>query len=321
MIRLLPLTVIACALAATAARAEVIVLTTGETIKAPIASQNDEQVIVQHPILGQLTVPRAGIASIAPDPAPAEVGEPAQAAVVVPPTPPAEPAEPEAAPPPAGFFDGWSSKLEIGFTFNDGNTENADLLVSFVSVKETETDRWKADTSYFLAFDSGDRTDNKFTAGLLKDWLIPDSKWFYWAKARYDYDEFKSWNQRVAASAGLGYHLIQEDDMTLDLRAGLGAAREFGSNDKNVKLEAPLGFDWDWKLTEQQSVGVEGWAYPDLTDLPEARYTLDVFWQVKLDFQKGLAFKLGLFDEYETQVDPGDEHNDIRIYGSLVYEF
>jgi putative salt-induced outer membrane protein YdiY len=299
---------------ALSAGADTVTLTTGETLSGSLVSQNDAQVVVQHPVLGKLTIPRASVASVVvqakPDP-----------------TPPTEAVAPQPEPTPEpvveeeGFFAGWSSKLEIGFNIRTGNTESTDGRVRFGSSKENDHHRWKADAAYYIAFDDGDKTDHEATAGLLKDWLFPGSKWFWWAKGRGDYDEFQSWDYRLTGGGGLGYHLVEEEKLTIDLRAGMGLAREFGSDDEDIHPEAQLGIEGEWQIDDRQSIVADTWVYPDVGDLGEYRITSSAAWQFKVDMKRGLSFKLGLENEYESEVEYGDDHNDLKVFGAMVLEF
>jgi len=317
-----------CVAGTTAAHAETLTLTTGETIKGTIVSQDDAQVVVQHPMFGQLTVPRESIVAIVAEPAEGEAAPdvPAESEAVagVVAEPPEEPTpEPELKPEsePTGFFAGWSNRLEIGFNVSEGNTENSDFRVGFGSTKENDRHRWKADASYYLEFDEGDRTDHAATAGLLKDWLYPDSRWFWYALGRVDFDEFEAWDWRTFAGGGVGYHLVQEESLTIDLRGGAGLLREFGSEDDNLRPEGQLGIEGEWRIDDRQSIVADAWFYPDLGDLGEYRTTASAAWQIKIDARRGMSLKLGVENEYESEVDPGNEKNDFKAFGAFVFEF
>jgi len=313
------MTMVVVAAVALSAGADTITLTTGEVLSGTVVSQDDANVVLQHPVLGTLTIARTSVTSVVVTPQ----GDQPPAEAVTPETTPAPaPApEPEAEPEPTGFFAGWSSRLEIGFNLRTGNTESADGRLKFASEKETQRDRWKADASYYIGLNNGQKTDHEATAGLLKDWLIPDSRWFWWAKGRGDYDEFESWDYRLSGGGGLGYHLIQEEKFTVDLRAGMGLSREFGSEDEDIHPEAQLGIEGEWKIDERQSLVGDTWVYPDVGDLGEYRITSSAAWQMKIDMKRAIAFKLGLENEYESDVRDGDDHNDLRVFGGLIFEF
>ena len=293
-------------------QAEVITLTSGEVLKAPIAGQTDQAVTFQHPILGELTVPRTSIASIAADPEQAAqpAGEPE------PKVPPVE-NQPER----GGLFIGWKGQLEAGFSATRGNSETSNVRVVFKAKKESELHRWNADTGYYLSRDHDNTTKNEFTAGLLKDWLQPDSPWFYFAQGRYDYDEFEAWEQRVSGSAGVGYQWIKNDKLDVLFRAGLGGTKELGDQANDLHPEAILGGELAWKITDNQSLEASTYYLPDLGDWPQSRIRSAVGWKIRIDQLDGLSVKLGLENEYETETEDDSKHNDLKLFSALVFEF
>ena len=44
-------------------------------------------------------------------------------------------------------------------------------------------------------------------------------------------------------------------------------------------------------------------------------------WSVRLTQANALNLKLGFSNEYESDIDPGDEHNDLRYYMALGLDF
>jgi putative salt-induced outer membrane protein YdiY len=303
------------------AQPAVIDMTTGERVIGTIIDQNQEVYIVEHATFGRLVVPRTQVKSVVesttaqPTPAPQAAAQPLPA--TEPPQPPA-PVQPE---PRVRLIPQWDSQFEAGFNAQSGNSEELDIRLAFTTEHETQADRWKADARYYRAQSDGDLTDNEFTAGLMKEWLLPESKWLYYAKGRYDYDEFEAWDHRISAGGGLGYEWIDSDKLDVTLFAGAGAVKEFGSDDDELRPEGQLGIEVDWKLFDNQSLLGSNWFYPDLGDLGEFRNVSSVAWSVELDRMRGLSFKLGLENEYESEVDPDTEHNDLRVFGAMVLDF
>lgn len=307
---------------ATVAMADQVELSSGDVLTGTVVEQSDEQVVLEHPVLGTLTVPAAHVAAVTIAP-PAEDA----AAPVEPPaegdTAQAEAAEPvEVIPPsPPGFFEAWDLSLAVGFSGSSGNSDTNAFNAQFKALKEDETDRWLFDAGYFFGSDSGDRTRNEFTAELTKDWLMPDSPWFYFAKAGYQYDEFMSWESRISGFGGVGYTFIKEDDIEIVGRLGAGLTQELGG-EENLTPEGLIGGSiLRWHITENQNLTASTTLYPALDDWGEYRVTSAVEWTIKLDHADGLSLKLGLANEYETEVAPGDDHNDLKYYGALVLDF
>ncbi|MEM7228683.1 MAG: DUF481 domain-containing protein [Planctomycetota bacterium] len=215
----------------------------------------------------------------------------------------------------------WKSYIDIGggATFGNSDTQNAN--VAFQTVRENDATRTTIDAKYFYGASDGDRDENRFTAGILQDWFVPDSPWLYFATARYDFDEFNSWDYRISAHGGVGYELIVEEDRDLTLRAGLGASREFNSPDDDIRFEGLLGADFNWQISERQSFHFDTTIYPQLDEFGEFRTLSNANWAVLIDEETSLSLTAGVQHEYQSEVDGDTDENDFRVTVGLRYDF
>ncbi|HEX7010242.1 MAG TPA: DUF481 domain-containing protein [Phycisphaeraceae bacterium] len=333
-----------------AAQAERVVLHSGEVLQGRIIEQTPEHVVLDHSFLGRLTIPAAQVAAIEPDSAQTAptATAPADAdhapAATQPAEPPAsQPAETEppatqsevdlgaAAVPPAlaapapeekkpSFFDDWKASIALGLAGSQGNSETQSFNAHFNATKETPEDRWLADFSYFLSFNNGERNQNELKADLTKDWLMPESPWFFFAQGIYQYDEFEAWEHRFSGFGGMGYTFVKNDRLELIGRGGVGATYEMGLVDELVP-EALFGASiLRWQLTDNQTLAASTTYYPALDDISEFRLVSSLEWSIKIDQADGLSLKLGINNEYESNVVEG-KHNDFKYYGALVFNF
>ncbi|USN99272.1 MAG: DUF481 domain-containing protein [Phycisphaeraceae bacterium] len=215
----------------------------------------------------------------------------------------------------------WDTKLVLALTAASGNTESIGFASTIVSKRTTETSALTLDAAYFYGSQDGDKNANQFTAGVQHDWLFKDSRWFVFADARFDWDEFKSYDYRVSAHGGVGYKLIDKDSMTLTLRAGAGGAKEFGSGRNQIIPEALLGADFSWQIADNQSFEASHRFYPDLDQGGEFRMVTTAGWKLDIDKDDGLSFAINLLHEYESDVDPGVENSDLKVFAGLSYDF
>jgi len=304
------------------APAAIVVLTTGETLNGDVLSHTDDAVLLKHPVLGELTIPAESVKSVQFEDEPAErtaeaVAEPAEQEEAAPAAPP----EPVIAPEPAGWLPDWNKRIEAGFTGSEGNSENNSLRAAFLADTENETDRWLFDAKYYYATSNGDTTDNTFTTGLRKDWLLPDSPWFIFAQGRYDYDQFEAWRHRASGNGGLGYEIFNEEDLALNALFGGGVTKEF-SGERELRPEALLGLELlRWKTFSGHVMTGSTVLYPDLGDLGEYRWINALAYTIKIDQDNGLSLKFGVDHEYQSEVAPSNKNHDVKYYGALVYEF
>lgn len=228
-------------------------------------------------------------------------------------------AESSAAPTEPEKEKNWKLSIDLGLANVTGNTDEQVLNFALLYDRETHLNRFIADTSYYLKLSDSDVSDNKFTAGLRYDWLNPDSRWFAFAQGRFDYDQFESWEQRIAGHAGPGYRIIKKEKLKWDARAGLGVRREFGSSNDDLRFEGLLATSVRWNATDRISLNFQSELYPVLTELEDFRTRTTLNIRYRLEEMLSLAF--GLLHEYQSIVDPGSEKNDLRLTLSLGLDF
>ncbi|MEM6459910.1 MAG: DUF481 domain-containing protein [Planctomycetota bacterium] len=281
------------------APAGTVTLTNEDEITGTVTRSDDAGVTLQHPDLGTVDIPSASIDSV-------ELDEDDPVYV--------EPPKPD-------FFWGWDKSVEAGLTGSDGNTDNLNLYAAFRTDYEDDTDRWLIRASIFYGEEDGENTRNEWDTELFKDWLLPDEDYFFWANAKYEHDRFTGWEDRVSAFAGLGYDLVDEDTYNLLGRVGAGANYEFGEiNDLTPELF--LGLEGEWDVTEDSTFSYYTRFFPSLDPaFSEFRNVSGLAYKVSMDAGRGLSLKVGAENEYNSDVAPGTEENDLKYYAALVYDF
>ncbi len=297
-------------------RADVIVLSSGETLHGSVVEESDKVIVLEHAILGRLVIQRDQITSITVETTDAvkneggakkETQNQAEEMNVI-----AESVPDESA---------WKSHFVVGFGFQSGNTEVGELSLEFTTKRERDESRDTIDARYYYGQERGDRNANKFTSGIVHEWLFEDSPVSVFADGRFDYDEFNSWEYRLSGHGGVGYQLIDENDLNVILRGGFGGAKEFKSSRNQFIPEALLGGELAWTISKRQEFKLESTLYPDLDDTGEYRNISSASWNYKLNDEGNTAFNLGLYNEYQSKTDPGVARNDIRIFGGLSFDF
>lgn len=309
------------ALCGTSAHAERVMLTSGEVLIAPITRRSEARITVAHPFLGVLVIPAEKIKGIyaEDEPVPAEVPAGEQSPTEE--KSPAAPVAPIVPTEPPGFFDGWKSTWSLGFSGSSGNVESLNIYTAFDSKKEDDYDRWIFDTAYFFAKNEGETKQNELTIGLLKDWLNPDSQWFYYAQGRYDYDEFQSWYHRFSGGGGVGYQWFKRKDFELLSRAGMNATYNLGSEQDGLVPEVLVGTDLLWNFLPDHKLTASTYLFPAVDDLGEFRMENKIDWSWLISNENNLSLKFGIKHEHESDVDPGVKRNDLKYYGALSVDF
>jgi putative salt-induced outer membrane protein YdiY len=294
---------------ASAAQADKVRLANGDVVTGEIVAEDDRGVVLEHAVMGRLTIAADQIEARAKGDA-------------------ALPPPPAAAPPPRpGLFGtrllaGWNKQLQLGFTGSSGNSDNQDYLAGLRGSFAGETKRWQFDSGYYRSTSDGDATKSQAFAALLRDFLFVGERYFAFASTRYDYDQFQEWDHRLNVAAGGGYAFVDGEAFDLRGRLGFGGTKTFGSpGDDEWVPEALIGLEAEWLPLERQKVTAFTTFLPSLTDGGEYRNLSGVDWSLLLSDHVGLSLNLGVQNEYESDVPAGIERNDLLYRAALLYDF
>jgi putative salt-induced outer membrane protein YdiY len=283
-----------------------VVLVAGDIIKGRMVEQNEAGIVLEHENLGRMEISRSQIQSV--------VFEKKERAWFNPKWLNALSAKLKG--------KGWNASLDLSLNSASGNVKNEQSTRFGLDVKRaTDSTRLIQDLIYYNKISRSEVTDNKLTYGIMHDWLTRESPWFWFVAGRYDYDEFQSWAQRLAGLAGPGYHLIQTDDVTFDVRVGLGTRKEWGSENDDYKVEAGEALGLTWDMTSRQKVAASTNVATVVGDLDDYRARSSAEWQFSFDRDMRLSFVTGIDHEYTSVVDLGDRHSDTRYHIGLRYSF
>ena len=216
----------------------------------------------------------------------------------------------------------WDNQFTLGGGLSSGNTDTANVNAGVVFKGEkVNNHKLVIDGGYFYGESDGDEDTNKGTAGIVSEWTIAESNWFWFADARYDFDEYKSWTHRINGHVGIGYHIFRTPEFDWSVRAGIGAVKEFGSDRNEIYPEAMLGTDLEWRITENIKVGGSSYIFPDLGETGEYRWINKAFASTKINQADGLSIMVGVLHEYESDPDEGVDNTDFKLFGGLVLDF
>lgn len=151
----------------------------------------------------------------------------------------------------AGMFENWSGKGEIGAFRATGNSDNLGVTGGLQLQREgiDWTHKLRANGDYQRS--NGRVTREKLFAAYEPRWEMKEDLFIY-GLAQFDRDRFQGYDERYSVSGGLGYHVLEEDD--LDLSVKLGPAfrhTNFVNAPSENRVAALVGLDFDWRITDR----------------------------------------------------------------------
>jgi putative salt-induced outer membrane protein YdiY len=274
------------------ASADEIVLANGDKINGEIVEWSVDTVVIEHPQLGTMR--------LALDDLKIDTGKP----------------------PKKGWFDtnfmrGWNRNINMGLNGTIGDNNATNLTIGYNFNYADDFKRWRFTGRYFYnKSDDGDG-DNNARIDLRRDWLVPLSRWFGYAAFRYQFDQFESWQHRTTLSGGPGLHLLQTERHLLDTTVGLAFTREFGDRQTQTG-EGVWGVEYAWQISERQKFTFSNDFFPEFTpNAGEFRNFTVSEYSIVLSNEPVLKWTLGIQNDYETDIEPGDKENDFRYYMAL----
>jgi putative salt-induced outer membrane protein YdiY len=263
-------------------------LHSGDVVTGELIERTPEHLVIEHPVFGRLEIPAQEISSDTLHPG--IFG--------------------------TKFLEGWDKDLTVGFSGSEGDTDEADLLISTSLGYTGKRQRWAIDGRYELSFADNDIDDNNARVTAIRDQLFPESRWFFFNYLAYDYDDFEAWEHRLSTGMGPGYHIIPEGKFQLDARVGPFLTYEFGDED-DARPEGGAGLYASWKIREGNTLRAWNAVFQTL-DHWEQRNISRLEWKIRVTATRGLSLKFGIDNEYDSASQ--DSKNNFKYYSALSWD-
>jgi len=194
----------------------------------------------------------------------------------------------------------WEGEVELGLNGFSGNSKSLSLRAGIDGKRETEWHITSWDLTYAKTQADSVETQRNAIGNLERKWLLDGSLWTLFGTGSWEYDEFKAFDGRLVANAGLGIYVVRDDVSSMYARLGTGTSREFNGPADEWVPEAVWGLELERQLTERQKISCKMEFLPDWSDYGDFRYTAEAAWKIVLDEAQGLSLKLSARDRYDS---------------------
>jgi len=150
----------------------------------------------------------------------------------------------------AGIFARWSGEGEFGGFHSTGNTESIGVTTALQLKREglewTHLLRARADYQR----QNGATSREQFVAAYEPRWQFNDDLFLY-GLAQFERDRLQGFDARYAASGGLGYKVVDEEGLSLSVKAGPAwRITEYTDGTSASRIAGLFGADFDWQIVE-----------------------------------------------------------------------
>lgn len=305
------------------ARADIITLANGDALRGEIVAHDADTLTLRHQVLGDLRIARASIAGWTRTDAAAS-----DTSASLPPAPsggtssPAPAAAVASSSMPTASAGRWKGGVDVGLAGASGNSESLNTRFALAVTRETARMDTTFDAEYARASENGRASKNRAEANAVNDWKLPGSPWGFFARGRFEFDEFTNYRLRLSGFAGPSYTLYSPEPLLLRFRAGLGGASEFKgpSPATGFRPEALAGMDTRWTISPRQSVYASFDYLPSLESASDFRLDLKAGYQLKVDPRSNMLLKAGVANRFTTR-GLRTQNNDVDYFLTLGWEF
>ncbi|RHW16920.1 DUF481 domain-containing protein [Sphingomonas gilva] len=216
----------------------------------------------------------------------------------------------------ASAFDLWNGRGEVGGFLTTGNTENVGLSAKFDLTREGLQWRHRVFANADYQESLGVVSRERYAVGYEPNYKFDDRLYAYGA-VLYESDRFLGYFDRYSASAGVGYGLIRERDMSLDITIG-PAFRQ--TNYTVEPLENSVGgrgsMDFNWNIARGLKFTQDASAY-----VHTINSTISATSGIEAKLIGPLSARLSYNLQYESVPAAGRTSVDTISRAALVYDF
>ena len=227
------------------------------------------------------------------------------------------------------WLEGWKGGVNLGFSIARGNTETTNLSTGFAADRKTLHDET---TAYFTSLYS---TDDKAGGGTIANSITAGARYdrnltkrvFAFGAMDFTHDALQGLDIRAIFSGGLGYHLIDTPNTTLDLLGGLNYTHESYSglvgpglsSDRNL-LGVTVGEAGMHKFSKSTVATETFYFYPDLTNGGQYRFSFDAASVTQI--KKWFGWNVTFSDRYVSNPPIlGTKSNDAILTTGITFSF
>lgn len=214
------------------------------------------------------------------------------------------------------LVEGWKGQGEAGGSVSTGNTDQSGLTIGLDLNRETLFRRHRVNAVVDRKTANGVRTAQRYFAGYQGDYKIGD-RFYANLLASWERDPFAGLADRLSESAGLGYRLLPDGDMRLDVDLGVAARQtRYLEKDDEATIGGRAGARYEWRMGPQTKLTQVASAYVD-----SQTNTLESATALTTRLAGDLSWRASFNIRHESAPPEPRDPTDTTTRFSLVYAF
>jgi putative salt-induced outer membrane protein YdiY len=221
-------------------------------------------------------------------------------------------------------LDYWSFEAGASYAMKDGNTNQVDLSGTLGIHRDTATTRFRNTYRGVYGSQDDEKDENNHRASSSLDIFLTSRFYVTAPMIEYYKDEFKNLKHRVTPGAGIGYELVRNTFMELDVAPGVAYQfTESESGDTADDFAGIVRVNLDFDLPGGTELDNEYVLQAVVTDFDKTSHhfesilSVDIWGPLDLD----MTFMLDRIEEPEDDGGDQPDSNDITVMAGFSIDF
>lgn len=219
----------------------------------------------------------------------------------------------------------WRYLFTAGANASSGNNESTTLNLGGEAARVTSDDKLTVLGQVAHASNNGTTTTERFALGSQYNRDF-NPRWFGFGSGDLLRDELANIGRRYSVAGGVGHHMVQREDTTFDVSAGVGYTRDRFVTPRFVngavrsdygRTELVLAEESNHKISPSTTLRQRLALYPNLRDAGDYRATFDT--HISVAMTKTINLTAGLSYRYNSDPGIGLEKGDLMFVTGISY--
>ena len=226
----------------------------------------------------------------------------------------------------AGLFDNWSGKGQAGGFYSSGNTEEVGATAAL------NLERKGIDWEHRLRLSADYRRANGITTreqylALYEPRYQINERLFAYGLTQFERDRRQGFSARYSVSGGLGYRVVDSDDVEFSVKAGPAyRITKYTDGTSNSRLAGLFGADFDWQISDTLKLTQDANATAEtggevLLIVDGSNTSLSAITGLEAGLNDWLTARLSYAVEYDSNPRAGAVATDTLTRFTLIYGF
>lgn len=218
------------------------------------------------------------------------------------------------------LLHGWNGGLDAGVELTRGNSKTRNFRFAFGAVRKVSREQLTLYAESLYSIDDVAGAQPHVTANVNRGGARFDhdflSRWFVFANADFMTDGLQDLTLRSVGGGGIGYHLINRDNISLNLLGGANFTRENYVEVQRALAAGQVGEEFTLKLGKSTALLQNLAFFPDLTD-SGGNYRSNFSLGTVTKIGKWLGWQSNFSDIYVTNPPSGKKRNEFVFTSGL----